>query len=162
MSEHDDGGPADGDVDRASTRRKTADELPDPATDDARRAVIKAARMDGVTVQRGAYRATRTYIESTDAYGSPQAKNVVTLSLRAGYGGDTVGIFPVNRFNDVRPDWTFPTPDWHDTGDLVLPGDRFGLRDVFVDPASLPGDDLADRIMTEVERTLTTDRGPRP
>jgi len=116
-----------------------ADDLPDPRPTDARRAVIDAARKDGVTCQRAAFEARRTYVESVDAFGTYDAVNVVLLSLRVGYGGDAVGVYPVHPIHDVRDDWTRPAPDWFDRGDDVLPADDFDLADVFVDASAIPG-----------------------
>jgi hypothetical protein len=125
-----------------ATAAPDADDLPDPTPADARRAVIDAARHDGLTCQRGAFEARRTYIDPDDhAFGTIDPVNVVLLSLRVGYGGDTIGIYPVHPTHDVRTDWTHPTPDDHERGDAVLPAADYGLGAVFVDPAAIPGGD---------------------
>lgn len=115
------------------------DESPARSTIDARRAVIDAARMDGVTAQRGAYEARRTYVDPGNAFRSADSVNVVILSLRVGYGGDIVGVFPVVPFHILRNDWSHPTPDDHDRGDDVLPESEYSVDDIFVGPKALPG-----------------------
>ena len=122
------------------TRAKTADELPDPTPTDARRAVIDAARFDGMTCQRGAFTATRTWMEGDDmAFGTYKKQHVIKLQRRIGYGGDTIGLYPLPPVSDIRDDWSHPTPDWHERGDMVLPPDEFDLDEIFHEPAILPG-----------------------
>lgn len=122
----------------------SVDGFPEPAATDARRAVVDAARMDGVTAQRGAYQARRTYVDLGNAFRSADNVNVVKLSFRVGYGGDTVGVYPVIPFHILRGDWSHPTPDDHERGDDVLPEDDYSVDDIFVDSKSLPGGAFRD------------------
>lgn len=118
---------------------RDADDLPDPDSADARRAVIRAARTE-TTVISGAFIAKRTWVESTDAWGDFDARPVVRLSYRDDLGGDVIAMYRVRRFNEVR-DWTHPEPDGYERGDTVLPASRYGIQDIFPDTAVLPGGD---------------------
>jgi len=109
---------------------------PDPA--DARRAVVDAARYDGMTVIRGAYQARRTIFEPWPKGKPGVTRQAVKLDARTGPGrSEFVAYVTVTPFQALRDDWGRPSPV--DPGDVVLPADDFDVVDLFPSPAMLPG-----------------------
>lgn len=111
---------------------------PDPTPADARRAVVDAARYDGMTVQRGAYQARRTITEPWPNGKPGDTRQVVQLGKRTGPGQrEFVAYVAVTPFDELRDDWARPSPV--DPGDVVLPPDQFDADDLFPAPSMLPG-----------------------
>jgi len=109
-------------------------EHPYPAPADARAALVDAARMDGTTCQRGAYKARRTIKEPDPKMKPGDTQNVVRLRYRK--NNERIVDVAVTPFGELRDDWGRPSPC--DPGETVLPVDEYSLLDVFVDPTVLP------------------------
>ena len=109
-------------------------EIPYPTPEDARRALVDAARMDGTTAQRGAYKARRTIKEPDPNMKPGDTQDVVRLRHRK--DNRRITDVAVTPFDELRDDWKRPSPC--DPGEVVLPKDEFNLVDVFVDPNCLP------------------------
>jgi len=112
----------------------TVEEYPYPEPKDARKALVDAARMDGTTCQRGAYKARRTIKEPDPKMKPGDTQNVVRLRHRE-TNGRIVDV-AVAPFDELRDDWGRPSPC--EPGAVVLPEDEYTLLDVFVDPNALP------------------------
>jgi len=113
----------------------TVEEYPYPEPEDARRALVDAARMDGTTCQRGAYKGRRTIKEPDPNTKPGDTQHVVRLRDRK--TNTRLVDVAVTPFGELRDDWKHPTPC--DPGEVVLPEDKYTLLDVFVDPNALPG-----------------------
>lgn len=123
----------------STTRR---DDLPEPRPVDARRAVVDAARYDGMTCERGAYRAKRTIVEPWVNTRPGEHRNVVTLECRPSpdHAWAWVGYIRVVPIGELREDWRHPTPI--EPGEVALPEEEYDVEELFVDGASaisLPG-----------------------
>jgi len=109
-------------------------EYPYPTPADARSAIVDAARQDGVTCQRGAYKARRTIKEPDPKMRPGDTQHVVRLRHRE--NNERIVDIAVTPFDELRDDWSRPSPC--EPGEVVLPVDEYGLVDVFVDPTALP------------------------
>jgi len=109
-------------------------ECPYPTPGDARAALVDAARMDGTTCQRGAYKARRTIKEPDPKMRPGDTQQVVRLRHRK--SNERIVDMAVTPFDELREDWARPSPC--DPGEVVLPVDEYSLADVFVDPTVLP------------------------
>jgi len=109
-------------------------EYPEPIPADARAALVDAARMDGTTCQRGAYKARRTLKEPDPKMRPGDTQHVVRLRHRK--NNERIVDVAVTPFRELRDDWARPSPC--DPGEVVLSVDEYGLADVFVDPTALP------------------------
>ena len=107
---------------------------PDATPTDARRALVDAARMDGTTCQRGAYKARRTIKEPDPKMKPGDTQDVVRLRLRE--TNERLVDVAVTRFDKLRGDWRRPSPCA--PCEVVLEPDEYDLADVFVDPNVLP------------------------
>ena len=104
---------------------------------DARRAVVDAARRDGTTCERGAYRARRTIIEHPHNAGTASVVRLERLRDSEWVWVAYIGVVPIR---DLRDDWERPSPIG--PADVALPEDEFDARELFVDGCSalaLPG-----------------------
>jgi len=130
-------------------------EYPYPIPSDARDALVDAARMDGTTCARGAYKARRTVKEPDPKMRPGVTEHVVRLSHRD--NNDRIVDVAVTPFDDLRDDWERPSPC--DPGEVVLPVDEYGLADVFVDPTVLPtpNDDEQHRLANAEPATVPDD-----
>lgn len=118
------------------TATPVRDSLPALDSADARRAVVDAARYDGMTCCRGAFEARRTNIEPEPNARPGVIEQVVTLSTRDP-PTDTLAWFRVTDFRTLRDDWGHPTPC--DPGEAALPADEYDVADLFPDVEVLPG-----------------------
>ena len=109
---------------------------PAPRPVDARRAVVDAARYNGVTCQRGAYRARRTIFEPDPAARPGDVYHVIRLECRpdADSSWTWVTYVRVVPVGDLRDDWQHPTPI--EPGEVALPEEEFDVEDLFVDGPS--------------------------
>lgn len=122
--------------DDSSTAATRRDDSPEPSTEDARRAVVDAARHDGLTCARGAFKARRTIHEPEPNARPGRHVPAIVLSSRDPSVGELTW-YRATDIGDLRDDWGHPTPC--DPGETVLPEDTFTVDDLFPEPSILPG-----------------------
>lgn len=108
------------------------------SVEDARRAVIEAARKDGHSVRLGEYRARRGSINEPDI---PADTYPVVGLYRLEDDGENVflGAYSVVHFQKIKDDWQQEIPGSVPSAD-VLPADEFDVDEIFLDVSLLPGD----------------------